>query len=87
MQRRQDKVQNPDSIAEIVEPVHKASIDNATATHVPAWANANIGTLPTGLQAKLTVSQPGDVYEQEADRVADQVMRMPFNQASQEKQI
>ena len=29
------------------------------------------------LQAKLTVSQPGDVYEQEADRVADQVMRMP----------
>ena len=27
-----------------------------------------------GLQAKLTVSQPGDVYEQEADRIADQVM-------------
>lgn len=29
------------------------------------------------LQAKLTVSRPGDIYEQEADRVADQVMRMP----------
>lgn len=29
------------------------------------------------LQAKLTVSQPGDRLEQEADRVADQVMRMP----------
>jgi outer membrane protein OmpA-like peptidoglycan-associated protein len=28
------------------------------------------------LQAKLTVNQPGDVYEQEADRVADAVMRM-----------
>lgn len=28
------------------------------------------------LQAKLTVSNPTDVYEQEADRVADQVMRM-----------
>lgn len=28
------------------------------------------------LQAKLTVSNPNDVYEQEADRVADQVMRM-----------
>ncbi len=27
-------------------------------------------------QAKLTVNQPGDAYEQEADRVADQVMRM-----------
>lgn len=29
------------------------------------------------LQAKLTIGQPGDVYEQEADRVAEQVMRMP----------
>ena len=29
------------------------------------------------LQAKLTVSDPGDPFEQEADRVADQVMRMP----------
>ena len=31
-------------------------------------------------QAKLTVSQPGDPYEQEADRVAEQVMRMPVRQ-------
>lgn len=30
-----------------------------------------------GVQAKLTVNQPGDAYEQEADSVADQVMRMP----------
>ncbi len=30
------------------------------------------------LQAKLTVSEPGDIYEQEADRVAGQVMRMPY---------
>jgi Domain of unknown function (DUF4157)/D-alanyl-D-alanine carboxypeptidase/Succinylglutamate desuccinylase / Aspartoacylase family len=29
------------------------------------------------IQAKLTVSQPGDPYEQEADRVANQVMRAP----------
>jgi hypothetical protein len=29
------------------------------------------------LQAKLTVNQAGDQYEQEADRVAEQVMRMP----------
>ena len=28
------------------------------------------------LQAKLRIGQPGDVYEQEADRVADEVMRM-----------
>ena len=29
------------------------------------------------LQLKLRIGQPGDVYEQEADRVADEVMRMP----------
>jgi hypothetical protein len=29
------------------------------------------------LQPKLKISQPGDAYEQEADKVADQVMRMP----------
>jgi hypothetical protein len=31
------------------------------------------------LQPKLKVSQPGDAYEQEADRVAEQVMRMPVS--------
>jgi len=29
------------------------------------------------LQAKLKIGQPGDIYEQEADRVAEQVMRTP----------
>jgi hypothetical protein len=29
------------------------------------------------IQAKLTIGQPGDIYEQEADRIAGQVMRMP----------
>jgi hypothetical protein len=29
------------------------------------------------VQPKLTIDRPGDRYEQEADRVADQVMRMP----------
>ncbi len=34
-------------------------------------------TCPPRVQAKLKVGQAGDKYEQEADRVADQVMRMP----------
>src|SRR5579859_4239843 len=78
MQWRQEKDQNPDAKAEIGEPAHKdkAAVDNATAARVPAWAEAGGGTLPAGLQAKLVVNQPGDVYEQEADRVAEQVMRM-----------
>jgi hypothetical protein len=31
----------------------------------------------SSIQAKLTIGEPGDQYEQEADRVAEQVMRMP----------
>src|SRR5207237_780059 len=31
------------------------------------------------LQAKLRVSQPHDHYEQEADRIADQITRMPHD--------
>jgi hypothetical protein len=34
-------------------------------------------TCPAPVQAKLTISQPGDKYEQEADRVADRIMSMP----------
>src|SRR5438309_8623729 len=29
------------------------------------------------IQTKLPVNQPGDIHEHEADRVAEQVMRMP----------
>jgi hypothetical protein len=47
----------------------------------PAWHGPTSvprrGEWPPLLQAKLTVGRPDDVYEQEADRVADQVMRMP----------
>jgi hypothetical protein len=31
---------------------------------------------PGSIQTKLTVGEPDDLYEQEADRVADKVMRM-----------
>jgi len=34
-------------------------------------------SIPPNIQTKLTVNQPGDVHEQEADRVAEQVLRMP----------
>lgn len=39
-----------------------------------------------GIQAKLTIGQPNDKYEQEADRVADQVMRMPDPEAALQRQ-
>ena len=39
---------------------------------------------PPLVQAKLTINQPGDRYEQEADRVADEVMRMPEPQVKRQ---
>src|SRR5215472_16723329 len=33
--------------------------------------------LPRFLQPKLTINAPGDVYEQEADRVAGEVLQIP----------
>lgn len=58
----------------------------APTTGTNLFINPNIGynfaqvrvhaPAPQGLQTKLTVNQPGDVYEQEADQVAEQVMRM-----------
>jgi uncharacterized protein DUF4157 len=52
----------------------------ADAQRIPAWATMALGDgLPPGLmlQTKLTVNTPGDRYEQEADRISEQVMRMP----------
>ncbi|MBK6730896.1 MAG: DUF4157 domain-containing protein [Bacteroidetes bacterium] len=34
------------------------------------------------VQAKLTVNEPGDIYEQEAEAMADRVMRMSSNEAT-----
>ncbi|MEM9006464.1 MAG: DUF4157 domain-containing protein [Cyanobacteria bacterium P01_F01_bin.86] len=51
---------------------HKTGGGTCTKCQSKAQATA----LPT-IQAKLTVGQPNDKYEQEADRVAAQIMRMP----------
>jgi hypothetical protein len=49
------------------------------STSEPFAELPHIGNRALGhfLQTKLKVSQPGDKYEQEADRVADQITRMP----------
>ena len=68
----------------------KSRLPIATASSRPFMLNdasAPVLTLSTDpssspfafppLQTKLTINQPGDQHEQEADRVAEQVMRMP----------
>ena len=42
-----------------------------------ACSGERLASRPPMLQTKLTIGEPGDRYEQEADRVAEQVMRMP----------
>lgn len=43
----------------------------------PGIPTAGIGMIPIGLQPKLSIGTPSDRYEMEADRIADQIMRMP----------
>lgn len=42
---------------------------------------------PGMIQAKLKINEPGDPYEQEADRVAEQVMRMPAPETHEETEV
>lgn len=59
------------------EPPHRTGFDlTQHALHWPAPKSEARSTSPT-IQFKLTIGQPGDRYEQEADQVAAQVMAMP----------
>lgn len=63
------------SLAKRRDPLHQLhhSIGNQAVTRL-FQAGA--------IQAKLTIGAPNDRYEQEADRVADQVMRMPESEVT-----
>ena len=53
----------------------KESLLNTNGKTHQSKRNSNI----VFFQPKLTINQPNDVYEQEADAMADRVMRMPIN--------
>lgn len=55
---------------------------NFSLSRIPAYAPA-----PSLLQTKLALGTPGDIHEQEADRVADQVMRMPEPQRASAAEV
>jgi len=62
--------------------LQRSSADQAGTTTVPRFGHdfSRVSVHSTGpgmIQTKLKINEPGDIYEQEADRVADQVMRMP----------
>jgi hypothetical protein len=65
-----------DSIATELSSMHIAQRAPVLLALQRTHGNRYVQRVVTGIQAKLKVGQPGDVYEQEADRVAEQVMRM-----------
>jgi len=65
--RRSERLQSMNT------PVDRILFLQRTAGNQAVSRLMRLGTL----QAKLKIGQPWDVYEQEADRVADAVMRMP----------
>ncbi|MBW2690705.1 MAG: hypothetical protein JRC99_12335, partial [Deltaproteobacteria bacterium] len=66
-----------ESIATEFGSMHAADRAPALLTLQQTHGNRYVQRVVSGIQAKLKVGQPGDIYEQEADRVADAVMRMP----------
>ena len=52
--------------------------DNASLNYLPTFNFSQIPIYPKSqirLQPKLIINQPGDVYEQEADRIGEHMMR------------
>ncbi|MBD1847212.1 DUF4157 domain-containing protein [Cyanobacteria bacterium FACHB-63] len=86
LQRRQSS-SDPVSIftpSSLTRQESSSSEIDRSPSRVPAVGHdfSQISILPP-VQAKLSVSQPNDPYEQEADRVADQVMRMQAPERSE----
>ena len=69
-----------ESIATQLSGMHSAERAPALLALQQTHGNRYVQRVVAGIQAKLVVGQPGDKYEQEADRVAEQVMRMSESQ-------
>ncbi|KAF5434155.1 protein of unknown function (DUF4157), partial [Candidatus Methanophagaceae archaeon] len=66
-----------ESLSTELSGMHSAQRASALLALQQTHGNQYVQRVVTGIQAKLAVGQPSDIYEQEADRVADAVMRMP----------
>lgn len=78
----QDQIHTSSSASQPAKAPSKAVNLASSPTQQPIWTEALGDKPPSSLQAKLTISQPGDAYEQEADRVSEQVMRMPASETA-----
>src|SRR5688572_21222961 len=79
--RERSRIRRSES-SQLVKPADKPSFDPPLGLHTGAqvghaFSQISVLRAPTQVasQQKLTVDTPGDAYEQEADRVSEQVMR------------
>ena len=63
------------SIATELSSIHTAQRASVLLALQHTHGNRYVQRVVAGIQAKLKVGQPNDIYEQEADRVAEQVMQ------------
>lgn len=92
--RRTTDAASPDPIhsdfARSTSPRRPSKTDSQPVAQSPlheiqqSFGNRQLGEL---IQTKLKISQPGDAYEQEADKVADQVMSGPGSDHSASKEV
>ena len=66
-----------ESISTELSSMHSAQRASVLLALQRTHGNRYVQRVVAGIQAKLKVGQPNDKYEQEADRVADEVMSMP----------
>jgi len=64
-----------ESIATELSSMHTAQRAPVLLALQRTHGNQYVQRVVAGIQAKLVVGQPGDGYEQEADRVAEQVLQ------------
>ncbi|MHC1599758.1 MAG: eCIS core domain-containing protein [Candidatus Methanospirareceae archaeon] len=75
--RRNSDTPSVESVATELSVMPSTDRASALLALQQTHGNRYVQRVVTGIQAKLKIGQPGDIYEQEADRVAEQVMRMP----------
>jgi hypothetical protein len=75
----QTKTDKPATGSSRVEAQHRHSSQMSLYRMHSIFGNRGVqGMYESGaFQAKLSMGKPGDKYEEEADRVSNQVMRMP----------
>ena len=73
--RRDGGTPSADSIATELSALHTPERAPVLSALQQPHDNRYVQRVVAGIQAKMKVGQPGDIYEQEADRVAEQVLR------------